>query len=125
MSQQHPCCGRFLHEAVLRAPIGGPEVMRQQLLHIVELASRPRVVVQVLPFSAMNEAFMECMTSIMAFADAPTAVYTEGAGSGQLIEDPALVERNMRSYDLVRAAALSPAASLALIRSVAEDYDTP
>jgi transcriptional regulator with XRE-family HTH domain len=120
-----PVLWEIIHEAVLQAPIGGPEVMRQQLLRIAELASRPRVVVQVLPFSAMNEAFMDSMTSIMAFDDAPTVAYTEGAGSGQLIEEPALVGQILRSYDLVRAAALSPAASLALIQSAAEDYRTP
>ncbi|MCX4819977.1 helix-turn-helix transcriptional regulator [Streptomyces sp. NBC_01142] len=120
-----PVLWAILHEAVLLAPIGGREVMRHQALHIAELARRPRVVVQILPFTAMTEAFMGSMLSVMAFADSPTVVYTEGAGSGQLIEEPALVEHSTRAYDLARAAALSPSASLALLASVAEDYANP
>jgi hypothetical protein len=65
------------------------------------------------------------MASVMTFCDAPPVVYTEGAGTGQLIEDPALVEQCQRSYDFVRAAAMSPVASLTLLESVAEDYTTP
>ncbi|RST15124.1 XRE family transcriptional regulator [Streptomyces sp. WAC05374] len=117
-----PVLWAILHEAVLLAPIGGPQAMGRQLLHIAELMERPRMVVQVLPFSAMSEAFMGSMVSVMTFTDSPTVVYTEGAGSGRLIENPALVEHNARAYDLARAAALSPSASRDLLASVAEDY---
>ncbi|MCP3819208.1 helix-turn-helix transcriptional regulator [Streptomyces sp. A3M-1-3] len=121
----HPVLWEILHEAALRVPMGGRESMCEQLLHIAEVAQRPRVVVQVLTFTAMAEAFMDSMASIMCFDDAPTVVYTEGAGSGQLIEDPALVEHSLRSYDLARAVALSPSASLALLQSLAKDYTHP
>ncbi|MEJ8656595.1 helix-turn-helix domain-containing protein [Streptomyces sp. MS1.AVA.4] len=120
-----PVLWAILQEAVLRTPMGGPEAMREQLLHIAEQGRSRRAVVQVLPFAAMNEAFIASMVSVMTFDDAPAVVYTEGAGSGQLIDDPALVEQCQRSYDLARAAALSPRASLELLESVAEDYRIP
>ncbi|MFJ1748432.1 DUF5753 domain-containing protein [Streptomyces sp. NPDC088116] len=49
-SDTAPVVWEILHEAVLLAPIGGPDVMRQQLLHITELMKRPKVVVQIMPF---------------------------------------------------------------------------
>ncbi|MGH3310167.1 MAG: helix-turn-helix domain-containing protein [Streptomyces sp.] len=114
-----------IHETVLRVPMGGPTVMREQLLHLVQLGRSHRIIVQVLPFSAAAHAVINGMASGMAFSDAPPVTYTEGAGTGQLIDDPSLVEQNQKSYDLVRAAALSPVASLTLLESVAEDYTTP
>ncbi|MFI1487371.1 Scr1 family TA system antitoxin-like transcriptional regulator [Streptomyces sp. NPDC020747] len=117
-----PLLWAVLHETVLRVPMGGDAVMSEQLKHLVELGKSRRVVLQVLPFAASAEAFINGMTALFAFHDAPPAVYAEGAGSGQLIEDPALVEQYQRSYDRVRATALSPAASLDLIASAAEDY---
>ncbi|MGW1199744.1 helix-turn-helix domain-containing protein [Streptomyces sp. NPDC002536] len=41
----------ILDEAVIRRWIGGPGVMRAQLQHLKELASRPGISIQVLPFS--------------------------------------------------------------------------
>lgn len=117
-----PLLWAVLHETVLRVPMGGGAVMSEQLKRLVELGKSRRVVLQVLPFVASAEAFINGMTTLFTFHDAPSAVYAEGAGSGQLIEDSALVEQYQRSYDRVRATALSPAASLDLIASAAEDY---
>ncbi|WP_326795819.1 helix-turn-helix transcriptional regulator [Streptomyces sp. NBC_01808] len=117
-----PAVWTVLHEAVLRTPFGGPTVMADQLRHIVSLARSHRIIVQVLPFAAAAHTFMNGMARIMTFAEGPSMVYVESAYSGALIDDPALVRNYRASYDLVRAAALSPTASLELMESVAEDY---
>ncbi|MEX2982351.1 Scr1 family TA system antitoxin-like transcriptional regulator [Streptomyces sp. C36] len=118
----HPLMWIVLQESTLWSHISGSAGMQRQLMHVIEMAQRPRIIVQVLPFTAMAEAFMDGMVMLMDFSDAPPVVYTEGARSGQLIEDTALVESNWKSYDLVRAAALSPASSLSLLESTAEGY---
>jgi hypothetical protein len=79
-------------------------------------------VAQVLPSSAGMHALMEGPLTLMTFADAPKIVYTEGPHSGRILDDPEAVKACELSYDLVRAAALSPAASLALIESTIKDY---
>ncbi|MFF3321956.1 Scr1 family TA system antitoxin-like transcriptional regulator [Streptomyces sp. NPDC002889] len=120
-----PLLWAALHETVLRVPMGGAAVMEDQLRHMVEMARERRVLLQVLPFTAAADAFINGMASVMTFTDAAPVVYTEGAGVGQLVEELTLVEQSQRSYDLVRAAALSPTASLTLLESAAEDYTTP
>lgn len=116
----------IVHEAALRVPVDGPEVMREQLDRLRELArSHTRVVVQVVPFSAGPHPLMYGTTILMTFADAPSVAYTEGAHTGQLIDEPPLVAKSQRSYDHVRAAALSPKASLPVIASAVKEYSTP
>ncbi|MEU7635571.1 helix-turn-helix transcriptional regulator [Streptomyces sp. NPDC039016] len=59
---------------------------------------------------------------VMTFTDAPPVLYAESMLSGQLIDYPPLVKEYRESYDLLRAAALSPAASLSMIETAAEDF---
>ncbi|MFE6979171.1 helix-turn-helix domain-containing protein [Streptomyces sp. NPDC057682] len=112
-----------LDESVLSRKVGGPKVMAAALRHIAALARRRRVIVQVLPFSAGAHAALEGPLKLMTFEDAPPLAYLQGLGTGQLQDDPAAVRQRELAYDLLAANALSPAASLALIESVAEDYD--
>ena len=115
-----------LHEAALRVPVGGPSVMHEQLTSLAALIrSSHRVLVQVLPFSAGAQAFLNGTTIQMAFSDAPPVTYTESAYTGQLIDNAALVSQYQTAYDLTRAASLSPEASLTLIESAAKDYAIP
>ncbi|MEU3946260.1 helix-turn-helix transcriptional regulator [Streptomyces sp. NPDC029526] len=111
----------ILSESVLRQPILASERAAEQWTHIVELARRHRIVPQILPWNCGAHPFMLGTAKIMTFPDAPPLVYTEALHSGDTIDDPALVEEYRRSYDLLRAAALPPKASLALMEKAAED----
>lgn len=118
-----PTFWAILHEAALRVPVGGSDIMSAQLTCLIESARTcPHVIIQVLPFDAGMHPFMNTMVSLMSFADAPPAVYTEGAYSGQLTEEPGLVADVQAAYDLARAMALSPEASQALLVSAAKEH---
>ncbi|MFI6079468.1 DUF5753 domain-containing protein [Streptomyces sp. NPDC051217] len=106
-------------------PLGGPDCMSEQLGRLVSLGRARRVIMQVVPYTASAHAFVQETFRLMTFGDAPDVAYTEGSHTGQLIDDPALVSRFHSSYDLVRAAALSPMASLDWLESTAKDYTTP
>ncbi|MGW2720976.1 helix-turn-helix domain-containing protein [Streptomyces sp. NPDC001492] len=112
-----------IHEAVLRTHVGGTEVMCEQLEHIAGVSRNHQAVIQVLPFSAGMTPLMYGPMRVMTFAEEPSAAYTETAHTGQLIEDPAVVASIAKSYDLARAAAMSPEASLGFVdRLLAEDF---
>ncbi|MET9399700.1 helix-turn-helix transcriptional regulator [Kitasatospora sp. NPDC002965] len=112
----------ILDEAVIRRTIGSQDIMAAQLHHVAELIKRRRVIVQIAPFDRAH-ALLEGILSLMTFLDAPPLAYIEGPHAGQLIDDYQLFARCQESYDLARAAALSPEASLALLLSAAEEHE--
>ncbi|MFJ8308332.1 MULTISPECIES: Scr1 family TA system antitoxin-like transcriptional regulator [unclassified Streptomyces] len=118
-----PVVWTLLDEAVLRRPIGGPAVMCEQLRHIVALGESRRIRVHVLPFTVGAHAILEGFVSLMWFADLPPIAYVEGLKTGRVWELPSVVRQCQEVYDHALGDALSHRKSLALIRSVAEDYE--
>ncbi|MFH8587345.1 Scr1 family TA system antitoxin-like transcriptional regulator [Streptomyces celluloflavus] len=112
----------ILDEPLLRRRVLPAERMAEQLEHIADVVKTTRSILQIVPETSAAHPFMMGMAKIMTFVDAPPVAYTESLHSGQLIDYPALVKEYRRSYDLLRAAALSPEASLALIQEAAEDH---
>ncbi|MEW1753092.1 helix-turn-helix domain-containing protein [Streptomyces angustmyceticus] len=123
-SPARPMYWAIVHECALRTPVGGAACMTEQLDHLVSLARSRRVVIQVIPYAQGAHAGMSKSMRLMEFEDAPPTVYTEGLFWGQLLDDLSMVKRATATYDLLRAAALSPEASLSLIDSAAESYRT-
>ncbi|MEU9988580.1 helix-turn-helix transcriptional regulator [Streptomyces sp. NPDC048045] len=111
-----------LHESLVTDPIVPPEEMTAQLARIVELAERRRITPQIVPRKCGAYPLMAASIMIMVFPDAPPLIYTEASYSGDTIDDPALVKQYHKAYDRLRAVALSPATSLAMIKAAAEDY---
>ncbi|MEV0739994.1 helix-turn-helix transcriptional regulator [Streptomyces sp. NPDC050549] len=111
-----------LHEELISKPLLPPEEMAEQLHHMASVVRSAQGVLQILPETTAAHPMMMGMIKVMTFPDAPPVVYTEGLHSGQLIDYPALVKDYRRSYDLLRATALSPEASLAMIDQAAKDY---
>ncbi|WP_405600542.1 MULTISPECIES: Scr1 family TA system antitoxin-like transcriptional regulator [unclassified Streptomyces] len=112
----------ILHESLLRLPILPPAEMAEQLDRIATLAHRHRITPQILPWNCGAHPLMLGAITVLTFSDAPPLVYTESPYSGDTLDDPALVKQYRKAYDRLRAAALPPEASLALIEEAAEDY---
>ncbi|MBL1094056.1 MULTISPECIES: helix-turn-helix domain-containing protein [Streptomyces] len=111
-----------LHESVLRRTTLPPEQMAEQLQHVADVIRSTQSVLQLLPETAAVNPLMMGDLRIMTFPDAPPLAYTENVHSGQVIDFPPLVTDYRKSYDLLRAAALPPEASLAMIEDAARGY---
>ncbi len=113
----------LLDEAVLRRPVGGPQVMAKQLESLAAAAGRPHVVVQVVPLSAGAHEGMRGGPFVLAeFTDGPTLGYQDTAVAGQIVEDENQVEALTTSWDTLRLEALPRSASLAFVKEVAETW---
>jgi hypothetical protein len=66
-------------EALLRRPLGGPAVMREQVQHLIEVTVMRNVTLQVIPFDSGGHAAAGGPFSILRFAepDLPDVVYLE------------------------------------------------
>ncbi len=118
---ESPVFWLVLSEAALRQEIGGREVMREQLAHMLSFEDNPRINVQVLPFSAGAHPGTQGSFNLYRFVGDPAIVYTEGYGSGHPSANPDTVKDCSLRYDHLRAAALSLKDSAELIRRVMEE----
>lgn len=110
-----------LAEAVLHQEIGGPEVMRAQLAHLLGLQKRDWVKIQILPFASGAHAGLPGTFTLLRFEDDPDLVYTEDFVQGHMTANPDAVREGSLRYDHLQAAALSVEDSAALIARVMEE----
>ncbi|WP_371678731.1 helix-turn-helix domain-containing protein [Streptomyces sp. NBC_01276] len=110
-----------LSEAVLHQEIGGREVMRNQLAHLLALEGREWVEVQILPFDAGAHVGLDGTFTLLRFDDDPDIVYTEDFVQGHMTANPQALREGCLRYDHLQAAALSVEDSAALIARVMEE----
>ncbi|MEU6667035.1 helix-turn-helix transcriptional regulator [Streptomyces sp. NPDC046727] len=119
--EQPPLTWVVLDEAALHRPIGGREVMRDQLAHLLSFRDDRWVRVQVLPFRAGEHASLIGSFNALRFADDPDIVYTEDLISGHMTANPDTVREAALRYAHLQASALSVEDSAALIIRVMEE----
>jgi transcriptional regulator with XRE-family HTH domain len=117
-----PVLWAILGEAALRQEIGGPEVMRDQLQHLLSYTDDPRVNIQVLPFKAGVHAGLQGSFDLFRFTNDPSILYTEGYGAGHPTANPDTVKDCSLRYDHLQAAALSIKDSAQLMRDIMEEH---
>ncbi|WP_030161711.1 helix-turn-helix domain-containing protein [Streptomyces sp. NRRL S-244] len=116
-----PMAWVVLDEAALYRPIGGREVMREQLAHLLSFRDRRWTRIQVLPFSAGEHASLIGSFTAMRFDDDPDIVYSEDLISGHMTANPDTVKEAALRYAHLQAAALSVEDSAELIIRVMEE----
>lgn len=111
-----------LDEAALRRDIANPELMHEQLGHLLAMTERPNISIDVVPMSAKYYPGLAGSFTILSFLNAPDVVYGEIAGQGMLITDQRTVANFAVRYNSLRGDALRVEESRSLIKSVMEEY---
>lgn len=96
-----------IDEEALRRKVGSPEIARAQLAHLLELARRPEISLQVLARDTDCAAAYTGSFTVLGFEDDGEVVYIESAGQGSLIDRPSAVASCAMRFDLLRGHAYS------------------
>ena len=118
-----PTVWTVLDEGVLRRPVGGAYVMREQLARLTEAARHPSVVIQVVPLgTGAHEGLRGGAFIVAEFRDHASVAYQDTAVQGQIVDSADDVASLMVLWDTVKSVALPAAASLELIEEVAKSW---
>lgn len=110
-------------EGALRQQIGGPAVLRRQLIHLTEIAQRDNVSIRVLPFTATSVAGVGSPFLILSWAELSDldVILVESPTGGIYLEDDDDLRHYRILFDTLRTAALSAPASVDHIHRIARD----
>lgn len=112
-----PMVRAVINEAVIRRPVGGAEVMQEQLARLRELAELPRVTLQILPFSAGAHVAMGSSFAILGLKEPSGAyvIYTEDVATADYLDGPGQIERYNVVFDRLQIAALGETETVAML----------
>ena len=107
-----------IDEAALRRPVGGPEVMRDQLKRLQDVATLDKVTLQVIPFGVgVHPGVAGGSFAILEFPgpEDPDAVHVDTVAGELFVEEPDQVDRYRVAFQHLTTVALSPEDTLTMI----------
>lgn len=121
LSRPHaPVVNVIISEAALHRCVGGPEIMREQLLYLADIPY-PKVTIQVIPAEIAAHPGLEGAGSIAEQEGGPTIVYLDSLTAPQTTGEPEIVASVREITGLLRAEALPRGASRDLILGLADE----
>ncbi|WP_067604839.1 helix-turn-helix domain-containing protein [Nocardiopsis listeri] len=129
MQRQHilgrhkpPHLWAVIDEAALRRELDDSDIMREQLDHLLNMATRHNIDIQVLPFSAGMHAGMSGSFVLLDFPGEldPSLVYTETATDSLFVQESDSVQRFVTIFSHLNAAALRTSRTMGFIQSILE-----
>lgn len=111
-----------VEEPVLRRPIGGAKVMREQLQHLLELSERDNIDILVMPTAhGPHSGHLGSFLLFVMPEQFTDVAYVETLGGSLYVESPD-VERFEEAWEDVRGGAFDPQRSVSLIRSALKEF---
>ncbi|MGQ0839876.1 helix-turn-helix domain-containing protein [Actinokineospora sp.] len=121
--EEPPSLDLIVDEMVLRRILGAPKVMARQLRHLIEAVERPNRSLQVLPCTLHGHSGLDGSFHLLDFERNKAVVYLDHKISGLFLEEPDQIEFFRREADRLVEVALSPAKSVELVATIAQEYD--
>ncbi|MBB5927160.1 helix-turn-helix domain-containing protein [Streptomyces echinatus] len=115
-----PVVSYVLEEVVLDRPIGGPRVHAGQLRRLLDVGTMRNVEIQVMPTLLQEHPNMDGAFNLLVPRGYPQVAYTEIQGYPRLITDAEEVRKIADRYGIMRAMALPPLETRALIETKLE-----
>ncbi len=114
----------LLDEALLHRPVGGPELMADQLDKVLEAARHHKATVQVIPYAAGAHAASDGYFILLEFDDQNLSpvVFLEGLTGIHFRERKDEIARYREAIEYLRDSALSTQDSLSLISKASESF---
>jgi transcriptional regulator with XRE-family HTH domain len=114
-----------IDEVALRRPVGGPELMRGQLRHLLEISNRPGLTIQICPFRTGASYLVPSSFSILRFAtdDLPDVVYVEQLTSALYLDKRVDVDRYLEAMDQISATSTTPDQTTEMIAAMLADLE--
>jgi transcriptional regulator with XRE-family HTH domain len=121
-----PIVWTVVDEAALRRPIGGPDVMRGQLEHLIEISELRNIVLQIMPFRRGGHAAAGGAFTIVRFAerDLPDLVYLEQLTTAVYLDRREDTDHYMQVMDRLCAEAEAPAATPGLLKRIIKELSS-
>lgn len=111
----------FVLELVaLTRPLGGPEVMKGQLQHVLDVAQMRNVEIQVMSPDRQTHAGLAGPMILLETFEHRQLAYVEGQGSGYFVSEQPSLGNLFGKYGILRSQALTPEESVKLIEQVAQ-----
>jgi hypothetical protein len=109
----------FIHEQALRLPVGGPEVMADQLHHLLDLSVRPYLTFRVVETSLGAHPGLSGSFTFMRFDRHEPVVYTDHHSYGLFLDDKESVDSHLNVLKALDRVALDEEQSKELIAKIA------
>lgn len=116
-------CWFYVHENALRMPFGSPQVMHEQMLHLLFQGGRPQCSIRVVPTSAGGRGVASGSFHIFNFPEGAPVVHVEHETTGGFLESRAELEAYRAVLNRVASVALDEGQSRDLIARIASDYE--
>ena len=113
---EHPEVFLVLDESVLYREVGGSNVLRRQLEHLLDLIGERRIAVRIIPFKEQSPIPMLATYEIVSLVDGTTVLYRESDTVDEILEDQEKIKRHREIFDRVWNGAYDEETSAGLIK---------